>query len=96
MSVQLYFPSYISQASMSIGHFRFFEMTMLDPALKYLELFLMISDSGFVFQAGSKDGNLRLWKCSADCRRLEPLFAVPVVSFFAFFVGQLLKISINR
>jgi len=32
------------------------------------------------FQAGSKDGCVRLWKCTAEYRKLEPLFTIPIVS----------------
>ncbi|XP_025108174.1 U3 small nucleolar RNA-interacting protein 2-like isoform X2 [Pomacea canaliculata] len=31
--------------------------------------------------SGSKDGNIRLWKCSADFRSLTPLFSIPLVGF---------------
>ncbi|XP_052780912.1 U3 small nucleolar RNA-interacting protein 2-like isoform X2 [Mya arenaria] len=31
--------------------------------------------------SGSKDGCVRLWKCMNDCRKLEPVMAIPVVGF---------------
>lgn len=33
-----------------------------------------------VSKAGSSDGMIRLWKCSEDFKKLEPLFNIPVVS----------------
>ena len=34
----------------------------------------------FHLLAGSKDGCIRLWKCSADCKQLHPVYTIPVVS----------------
>lgn len=42
--------------------------------------FCMIILSHVFLSAGSKDGNIRLWKCSADFRSLTPLFSIPLVS----------------
>ena len=36
---------------------------------------------------GSKDGFVRLWKCSNGFKTLEPLFTVPVVSWIHFVIN---------
>jgi len=39
-----------------------------------------VANSG-LFASGSQDGQIRLWKTSADYRRIEPLFSIPIVGF---------------
>ncbi|XP_060580979.1 U3 small nucleolar RNA-interacting protein 2-like isoform X1 [Ruditapes philippinarum] len=40
-----------------------------------------LHNSDVVASAGSKDGSVRLWKCSADYKKLEPICAIPIVGF---------------
>jgi ribosomal RNA-processing protein 9 len=34
-----------------------------------------------LFATGSKDGQIRLWKCSPDFKKIVPLFSIPVTGF---------------
>jgi hypothetical protein len=39
-----------------------------------------------MYKAGSKDGSVRLWKCSADYKKLEPICAIPIVSYLSYYL----------